>query len=95
MIIDNKPKDLPGVTARSREPAYAEDLDRINEQAKNLHPALGIGSPCCKIQPLVVFYKPKEKTIAMLCAKCGKLAVEIKVAEKGSSILCTSNMPKN
>lgn len=95
MIIDNNPKNMAGVNAKAREPAYAEDLDLINERAKNIHPVLGIASPCCKIPQLLVAYKPKEKTIAAFCAQCNRLAVEIKVAEKGTAILCTNQMPTN
>ena len=92
MIIDSNPKDMPGANGHGREPMHSEDLDRVNEAAKNLGPVLGIAAPCHRQPVLLVGYKPKEKTIILSCPVCQKAAGEIFVKEKGSKIICPSNM---
>lgn len=88
MIIDNAPKDPDlRVKATSKQPAFAEDLDRINQAAGGLLPALGLSNTCCNKDPrFMVRYHVKAKTILLNCPGCGKLTGEIKVAEKGSPI---------
>ena len=67
---------------QEKAPLYSDDLDLMNDKAKNLTPRLGLLAMCHKQVALLVLYAPKTKTLELRCPQCNGVALAMHVAKR-------------